>query len=165
MKMKTKTLVIIIVVIALAIAVYMFRDKIFGKKKSDSDKSVEQKFADATAANDTVPAYVAPTAPTTTTTTTSPASNDSSVLQEGSRGNDVKRLQQLLVNFGFSVGKSGVDGIFGNDTKAALKKAIGKTSVKVSEIDQVEKALTSAKNNGESPLALFDRLRQSIFNK
>lgn len=164
MKMKTKTLVIIIVVIALAIAVYMFRDKIFGKKKSDSDDSVEQKFADATAANNTVPAYVAPTAPATTTTT-APASNGSSVLQKGSRGNDVKRLQQLLVNFGFSVGKSGVDGIFGNDTESALKKAIGKTSVKVSEIDQVEKALTTAKSNGESPLVLFDRLRQSIFNK
>ena len=71
--MKTKTLVIIIVVIALAIAVYMFRDKIFGKKKSETDDSVEQKFADATAVNDTVPAYVAPAAPSTTTTTTTPA--------------------------------------------------------------------------------------------
>lgn len=147
MKMKTKTLVIIIVVIVLAIAVYMFRDKIFGKKKSESDESVEQKFADATAANDTVPAYIAPTAPsTTTTTTTAPASNDSSVLQKGSRGENVKKLQRALVDAGFSVGKSGVDGIFGNDTETALKKATGKTSVTV---EQLNKYL-QAKSNGKS---------------
>ena len=146
MKMKTKTLVIIIVVIALAIAVYMFRDKIFGKKKSDSDDSVEQKFADAVVANDTVPAYVAPTAPSTTTTTTAPASNDSSVLQKGSRGENVKKLQKALVDAGFSVGKSGVDGIFGNNTETALKKATGKTSVTV---EQLNKYL-QAKSNGKS---------------
>ena len=144
--MKTKTLVIIIVVIALAIAVYMFRDKIFGKKKSETDDSVEQKFADATAANDTVPAYVAPTAPSTTTTTSAPASNDSSVLQKGSRGENVKKLQKALVDAGFSVGKSGVDGIFGNDTETALKKATGKTSVTV---EQLNKYL-QAKSNGKS---------------
>ncbi len=146
MKMKTKTLVIIIVVIALAIAVYMFRDKIFGKKKSDSDNSLEQKFADATAANDTVPAYIAPTAPSTTTTTSAPASNDSSVLQKGSRGENVKKLQRALVDAGFSVGKSGVDGIFGNDTETALKKATGKTSVTV---EQLNKYL-QAKSNGKT---------------
>ncbi|MBQ1653130.1 MAG: peptidoglycan-binding protein [Bacteroidales bacterium] len=149
--MKTKTLVIIIVVIALAIAVYMFRDKIFGKKKSDSDESVEQKFADATAANDTVPAYVAPTAPTTTTTTTAPASNDSSVLQKGSRGENVKKLQKALVDAGFSVGKSGVDGIFGNDTETALKKATGKTSVTVEQLNK----FLQAKDNGKTAAAAW----------
>ena len=151
MKMKTKTLVIIIVVIALAIAVYMFRDKIFGKKKSDSDDSVEQKFADATAANDTVPAYVAPTAPSTTTTTTAPASNDSSVLQKGSRGENVKKLQKALVDAGFSVGKSGVDGIFGNDTETALKKATGKTSVTVEQLNK----FLQAKDNGKTAAAAW----------
>ncbi len=151
MKMKTKTLVIIIVVIALAIAVYMFRDKIFGKKKAESEDSVEQKFADATAANDTVPAYVAPTAPTTTTTTTAPASNDSSVLQKGSRGENVKKLQKALVDAGFSVGKSGVDGIFGNATETALKKATGKTSVTVEQLNK----FLQAKDNGKTAAAAW----------
>lgn len=151
MKMKTKTLVIIIVVIALAIAVYMFRDKIFGKKKAESEDSVEQKFADATAANDTVPAYVAPTAPSTTTTTTAPASNDSSVLQKGSRGENVKKLQKALVDAGFSVGKSGVDGIFGNDTETALKKATGKTSVTVEQLNK----FLQAKDNGKTAAAAW----------
>ena len=151
MKMKTKTLVIIIVVIALAIAVYMFRDKIFGKKKSETDDSVEQKFADATAANDTVPAYVAPTAPATTTTTSAPASNDSSVLQKGSRGENVKKLQKALVDAGFSVGKSGVDGIFGNDTETALKKATGKTSVTVEQLNK----FLQAKDNGKTAAAAW----------
>lgn len=151
MKIKTKTLVIIIVVIALAIAVYMFRDKIFGKKKSDSDDSVEQKFADATAANDTVPAYIAPTAPSTTSTTSAPASNDSSVLQKGSRGENVKKLQKALVDAGFSVGKSGVDGIFGNDTETALKKATGKTSVTVEQLNK----FLQAKDNGKTAAAAW----------
>ena len=151
MKMKTKTLVIIIVVIALAIAVYMFRDKIFGKKKSETDDSVEQKFADATAVNDTVPAYVAPAAPSTTTTTTTPASNDSSVLQKGSRGENVKKLQKALVDAGFSVGKSGVDGIFGNDTETALKKATGKTSVTVEQLNK----FLQAKDNGKTAAAAW----------
>lgn len=149
--MKTKTLVIIIVVIALAIAVYMFRDKIFGKKKSETDDSVEQKFADATAVNDTVPAYVAPAAPSTTTTTTTPASNDSSVLQKGSRGENVKKLQKALVDAGFSVGKSGVDGIFGNDTETALKKATGKTSVTVEQLNK----FLQAKDNGKTAAAAW----------
>lgn len=163
MKIKTKWIVVIIVVITLAVAAYMFRDKIkgfFGKKDEAKNAPADIPDTSYTAPADTTAAtqpYVAPTANTTTSANT--------VLSKGSRGNDVRRLQQLLVNFGFSVGKSGVDGIFGNDTETALKKAIGKTSVKVSEIDQFEKGLTAAKNNGESPLALLDRIRQSIFNK
>ena len=35
---------------------------------------------------------------------------------------DVKKMQQALVNAGYSVGSSGVDGIWGKDTAAALSK-------------------------------------------
>lgn len=35
---------------------------------------------------------------------------------------DVKKMQQALVDAGYSVGSSGVDGIWGKDTSAALKK-------------------------------------------
>lgn len=42
-------------------------------------------------------------------------------LTNGSKGTDVKKLQQALVNAGYSVGKSGVDGIYGSSTAAAVK--------------------------------------------
>ena len=46
-------------------------------------------------------------------------------LEEGARGDDVKRLQETLVDAGFGeeLGKAYVDGIFGPKTKTALKKA------------------------------------------
>ena len=52
-------------------------------------------------------------------------------LSNGSRGNEVKKLQEALEAKGFSVGKHGIDGIFGKDTEAALKafqESIGETA-------------------------------------
>lgn len=43
-------------------------------------------------------------------------------LSYGSKGDDVKKLQQSLINAGYSVGSKGADGNFGNDTMAAVKK-------------------------------------------
>jgi peptidoglycan hydrolase-like protein with peptidoglycan-binding domain len=39
----------------------------------------------------------------------------------GSKGDDVKKLQQALTSAGYSVGSSGADGIYGKDTAAAVK--------------------------------------------
>jgi peptidoglycan hydrolase-like protein with peptidoglycan-binding domain len=44
------------------------------------------------------------------------------VLQKGSRGESVKALQRLLIGNGLGCGKSGVDGIYGNDTAVAVKE-------------------------------------------
>ena len=44
------------------------------------------------------------------------------LLKKGCKGSDVKELQQTLIKKGFSCGKSGADGVFGNDTKSAVKK-------------------------------------------
>lgn len=43
-------------------------------------------------------------------------------LSYGSRGDDVKQLQQALVDAGYSVGNAGVDGVYGNDTRSAVEK-------------------------------------------
>lgn len=43
-------------------------------------------------------------------------------LKTGSSGTDVEKLQQALVDAGYDVGSSGVDGIFGANTAAAVKK-------------------------------------------
>ena len=42
-------------------------------------------------------------------------------LKNGSSGSDVKKLQQALVDAGYSVGSAGVDGIYGSATAAAVK--------------------------------------------
>ena len=44
------------------------------------------------------------------------------MLQTGSRGNEVKKMQQALVDAGYSVGASGIDGIYGSDTEAAVRR-------------------------------------------
>ena len=53
------------------------------------------------------------------------------VLSEGSKGDAVKALQILLIGYGYSCGKCGVDGDFGGDTASAVKnykKANGLTA-------------------------------------
>ena len=44
------------------------------------------------------------------------------VLTKGSKGEEVKTLQRLLVIFGYDIGKTGVDGSFGNATDTAVRK-------------------------------------------
>lgn len=42
-------------------------------------------------------------------------------LKKGAKGSWVQKAQTMLISAGYSCGKSGVDGIFGNDTLAAVK--------------------------------------------
>lgn len=44
------------------------------------------------------------------------------LLKKEVRGNDVKELQRELIKRGYSCGKYGADGIFGNETEKAVKK-------------------------------------------
>lgn len=46
----------------------------------------------------------------------------SSVLKIGDRGLESERLQSRLVDLGYSVGSAGIDGIYGPDTKRAVKQ-------------------------------------------
>ena len=50
-----------------------------------------------------------------------PAVPDDPVLRRGNKGEDVKKLQRLLLEKGYSVGSCGVDGDFGSATQAAVK--------------------------------------------
>ena len=58
------------------------------------------------------------------TPTPAPAATKVSIqltqLKKGAKGEEVKTLQRLLVAYGFSVGKSGIDGDFGNATYTAV---------------------------------------------
>lgn len=44
-----------------------------------------------------------------------------SIIRKGDRGLKIKKLQQALVDLGFPLPKFGVDGIFGDETEAAVK--------------------------------------------
>jgi peptidoglycan hydrolase-like protein with peptidoglycan-binding domain/lysophospholipase L1-like esterase len=47
---------------------------------------------------------------------------DSVLLQYGDKGSDVIKMQKALVALGYSVGKEGIDGIFGPNTRSGLIK-------------------------------------------
>ena len=48
--------------------------------------------------------------------------NYTRVLKNGSKGDDVKYMQQCLIALGYSVGSTKADGIFGNNTETAVEK-------------------------------------------
>lgn len=65
--------------------------------------------------------YVAPTTPSVDPVPTSENySVEFSTVQYGSKGNEVKVLQELLKGKGYNIGTYGADGDFGNATKSAL---------------------------------------------
>lgn len=51
----------------------------------------------------------------------------SSMYELGQRGEDIKELQQELIDAGYDIGKSGADGIFGPQTQAAFEKYVKAT--------------------------------------
>lgn len=55
-------------------------------------------------------------------------------LEKGTKGDEVKKLQQKLFDLGYDIGKSGVDGIFGPKTQEALQKFQKDAKIKPSGI-------------------------------
>lgn len=43
-------------------------------------------------------------------------------LSNGSKGSEVKKLQEALINAGYDVGKTGADGVLGKNTEAAIRQ-------------------------------------------
>ena len=72
------------------------------------------------------------------------------MLQNGSSGSDVKKLQQSLVDAGYDVGSAGVDGIYGSATAAAVKKYQQDKGLSVDGIagDQTLGSLYGSANQG-----------------
>ena len=55
-------------------------------------------------------------------------------LKRGSQGNEVKKVQQWLVDNGYNVGKTGVDGKLGPNTESAIMQAQSDNGWKVDGI-------------------------------
>lgn len=52
-------------------------------------------------------------------------------LERGSEGEDVKEMQEILAKMGYGLGASGIDGKFGENTKAALKQFQSETNQQI----------------------------------
>ncbi|MET1247668.1 glycoside hydrolase domain-containing protein [Sporolactobacillus sp. STCC-11] len=50
-----------------------------------------------------------------------PKSKEQTLIRKGDKGSAVKQLQKDLIKAGYSCGKTGADGIFGDDTEVAVK--------------------------------------------
>lgn len=59
---------------------------------------------------------------TVKTTTTGVCNVELNILKNGSKGNQVKALQTLLIGYGYKCGIWGADGNFGDSTEAAVRK-------------------------------------------
>jgi peptidoglycan hydrolase-like protein with peptidoglycan-binding domain len=55
-------------------------------------------------------------------------------LKRGSKGDNVKKVQTWLVDNGYDIGKTGVDGVLGQKTESAIRKAQGDNEWKVDGI-------------------------------
>ena len=80
--------------------------------------TIRTKRQQQTAGNDTADNTATPTSPTTTATTatTTPAYP----LKYGSRGDNVRQIQQICLSHSIPVGPTGTDGIWGKNTENAV---------------------------------------------
>jgi len=89
-----------------------------------ADGVVGESTKKALSSNTPAPKSTAKKSTTTAKTATKSVSVDttfsSTLLKKGMKGADVKKLQQILTNKGYST--KGTDGIFGSNTEAAVKK-------------------------------------------
>lgn len=135
---QNKTMTAIVVIAVLAGLIYFFRDKLFGKKAVANDSFIQTGSPSPS-----------------TTSNPSASSGDNTMLQRGSKGEQVKELQRLLNHkqstsipdansqlFLLHGAMQGslleVDGIFGAKTEQSLQRWTGLTSITLA---QARKAL------------------------
>lgn len=108
------------------------------------------------------PAPTASLAPATPAPTQTPAQPYPGLLKYGSRGDAVKALQQRLVELGYLTGA--VDGVFGNDTRNAVKAFQSAKGMSVSgEVDQkTHDALYAASQDGKPSDSEFKELYKGM---
>lgn len=105
-----------------------FVDNQTDKEKWSVDKCAKAIVETITGKSITSSNNTANTSSNTSTTSTSKTSSTSNTsnssknyLSQGDKGSDVKSLQQKLIKCGYSCGSTGADGIFGSDTKTAVR--------------------------------------------
>lgn len=84
-------------------------------------------------------------------------------LQRGSRGEEVKKMQEMLIALGYDLDKYGADGIFGPETQAALKEFERDTGIAIDGVyDAAEaRSLVEAFELGEVKRG-FEELDESL---
>ncbi|MCT7986671.1 peptidoglycan-binding protein [Laspinema sp. A4] len=59
---------------------------------------------------------------------------DQHILEQGSQGEEVKEIQEVLLKMGYNLGEAGVDGKFGPQTEAAVKIFQGDINLQYPEV-------------------------------
>jgi len=178
-KQQTKKIIIASVAIGAAgILGYFgwqyFKKKREAKKNGDLDMLLQSGLAPATGGSiPTIPTYTPPYVPpyippvkpavssSSSTYSSSPVANNPAAtgfpLKKGSKGNNVRLLQQALINkYGKSIlPKYGSDGDFGSETLAALKKAGLPDTINESTFN----VLTQAAKNYSKALSLLKQMQ------
>jgi hypothetical protein len=81
--------------------------------------------------------------------------NDNFPLKKGSKGDNVRRLQNALLKLNPSaLPKYGADGDFGNETEGWLQVQTGKTTCTAQELTQLELKAAQASGTWSPPMAL-----------
>lgn len=62
-------------------------------------------------------------------------------ISQGSRGENVKRLQRALISKGFSLPRFGPDGIWGTETSNAIRAAGLRSTVTLADVMELEKPI------------------------
>ena len=130
----------------------------YWKKKKEESASDETDTPDFPA--ETTSSYTPkPKAPAT------PPRNDDFPLKKGSKGTNVKALQQYLLNKlgAASLGKAGADGDFGSKTEEALKKAGLATVIDETTFNVLTKG--SSPDPNQTATQLYSAVTRKDFNK
>ena len=83
------------------------------------------------------------------------------ILRKGDRGDQVKQIQQALKDLGHDIGKTGVDGIIGKNTEAAIKAFQELKGLKVTGIVDAE-TLAALKEATKASNELYGSVRKFI---
>ena len=82
-------------------------------------------------------------------------------LRNGMEGNDVKELQSLLIQLGYSLGRCGADGDFGDATELAVEKFQTEYDCRIDGVvgsetlDAIEKALAGGEDAPQNPKVVW----------
>ena len=90
-------------------------------------------------------------------------------LSKGDKGTNVKKLQEALVNLGYSCGSSGIDGAFGSGTLTALNKyqadnGLVKTDYVTKELFDEITNKTNPKTAIKQKFAEIEKLQKELYN-
>jgi peptidoglycan hydrolase-like protein with peptidoglycan-binding domain len=130
MKAKRKKATFILILISILLVTGTVVLLVYNRRKKNKDESVSQSVVSSISSVVTT-GYIPETFP----------------LRKGMYGDNVRIMQIALIFYGYSVGKYGSDGKFGNDTLTAVRSCLNKDFVTEDEWNSKFKTIGSVNSN------------------